>query len=363
MDNRPVYHLVYKSKKRNTAGSKAPRDITQICNDLGFHEIVMPVIPAQRNKLYIKLWLLTTGVWAWRNICRKIPKGSALIYQHPTYGIRLTYRYINKLQKKKNCRCIALIHDLESLRKGIAGVVESNDRRNEIGDNLLLKRFDAVICHNDSMKEYLVRQGVDAEKLVTLEIFDYLTDATPVQHNRKEGMPSIAVAGNLAAGKSTYIYKMTEEQHNPNLQIHLFGINYDEEKKLPNTVYHGSYTPEELVGALDADFGLVWDGPEAKYCTGNTGEYLRYNNPHKTSLYLAAGIPVVVWKEAAIARFVEKNGVGITVESLYEVENAIQRVNRQDYELMHENAGRIAAKLRDGAYFKSAVSKALSIVE
>ncbi|NRO11242.1 Beta-1,6-galactofuranosyltransferase WbbI [Lactobacillus helveticus] len=48
----------------------------------------------------------------------------------------------------------------------------------------------------------------------------------------------------------------------------------------------------------------------------NTGNYLRYNDPHKLSLYLASGIPVIIWKKAAEAKFVEENKVGITVDSL-----------------------------------------------
>ena len=34
----------------------------------------------------------------------------------------------------------------------------------------------------------------------------------------------------------------------------------------------------------------MWDGPSPDTCAGVYGAYLRYNNPHKTSLYLAAGL-------------------------------------------------------------------------
>ena len=35
-------------------------------------------------------------------------------------------------------------------------------------------------------------------------------------------------------------------------------------------------------------------------------DYLRINNPHKTSLYLACGIPIITWNKAAIAQYVRK---------------------------------------------------------
>lgn len=62
-------------------------------------------------------------------------------------------------------------------------------------------------------------------------------------------------------------------------------------------IWHGSFKPEESPEHLQG----VWDGDSVDTCAGNTGAYLRYNNPHKTSLYLACGMPVIVWKEAAIA--------------------------------------------------------------
>ena len=50
---------------------------------------------------------------------------------------------------------------------------------------------------------------------------------------------------------------------------------------------------------MEGSFGLVWDGISVETCAGVYGEYLKVNNPHKTSLYLASGIPVIIWKEAA----------------------------------------------------------------
>lgn len=55
----------------------------------------------------------------------------------------------------------------------------------------------------------------------------------------------------------------------------------------------GSYMPEELPEKLEAKYGLVWDGLEITSCEGTFGQYLKYNNPHKFSLYMAAGIAVI----------------------------------------------------------------------
>ena len=106
--------------------------------------------------------------------------------------------------QRKGCYFIALIHDLESLRGGIEGFVRKKRRTNEIGDNILLKHFDAVICHNQHMKDYLVSKGFASERLFVLEIFDYLTDEPCILTSEQDQL-SIAIAGNLASSKCGYI--------------------------------------------------------------------------------------------------------------------------------------------------------------
>ena len=72
-------------------------------------------------------------------------------------------------------------------------------------------------------------------------------------------------------------------------------------------------------------------------CSGNTGEYLKYNNPHKLSLYMASGLPVIVWKKSAIAEFVLSNNVGIAVDSIFEIKDNINKITDEQYADMRKN--------------------------
>ena len=126
-----------------------------------------------------------------------------------------------------------------------------------------------------------------------------------------------------------------------------------------NLKYFGSFKPDELPGKLEGKFGLVWDGDSLDTCSGNTGNYLRYNNPHKTSLYLSAGIPVIIWKEAAMSNFIEKHKAGILVESLTEIDDVINNISDSDYTELKNNAIQIGMQLRNGYYYKKAVQKCL----
>ncbi len=345
---------------------KAPEDIDDLCRRSGMTGFPMPQFPSEKGKLYQKAWLFFVCSSNWRKLRKVVCDGDIVLYQHPMYGNRVALRFIPKIREKKNCRFVAVIHDLESLRKGIAGVIERSQKTNEISDNDLLKQFDAVICHNEHMKEYLVSQGFEADKLVCLGIFDYLCDCDK-ERSKKSDKPEIAIAGNLVPGKCAYIYDILgrdkETDPNPDLTVHLYGNNFDENAASGCMVYHGSYTPEELPAQLEGDFGLVWDGPSARTCEGNTGEYLKYNDPHKTSLYLASGMPVIVWSQAAIADFVLENGAGIAVDSLYRLDDVISDISADDYARMCERAGEIGKKIRSGFYFTGAWNQCMKILE
>ena len=87
---------------------------------------------------------------------------------------------------------------------------------------------------------------------------------------------------------------------------------------------------------------------------------MRYNNPHKLSLYLSSGLPVIIWKQAAEATFVEKNGVGYTVKSLYEIPELMKKISENEYKNITENVSRISKKLINGEYMQLALREALS---
>lgn len=361
MARRDLYYLQYDTFRRNTAGYKAPGDVYQICRKEGYHRVTMPAYPHGKSRFYIRRWLLTVGTWNWILFGKKVPKQAIVLCQHPQQGSRLAVRYIRRYQKQ-GIRFIVLIHDLESLRGGIKGVVLKNRRTNSIGDNQLLKLYDAVICHNKYMRKYLVSTGLDERRLVDLEIFDYLSKTDPIPSGKSKH-PSICIAGNLAKTKSGYISKIHSGGNNRNLTVHLYGILYEPEDDNERLLYHGSYEPDELAEHLEGDFGLVWDGTEASTCSGNTGEYLKYNNPHKASLYLSAGIPVIVWRQAAIADYVLEQGVGIVVDNLYSLDAIISGISAEEYQKMVSAARSVSQKLRSGYYTISAIREAVSRIQ
>lgn len=130
-------------------------------------------------------------------------------------------------------------------------------------------------------------------------------------------------------------------------------------KNIENIHYQGSLPVNEIPKYLDRGFGLVWDGNSINGCCGQAGEYLRYNNPHKLSLYLSSGIPVIIWEKAAEAEFVRNNNLGILVDKLDELENILGQLDKEKYEEMCNSVKKIAERLKKGYYGEHALLKAL----
>lgn len=355
-----IYYTGFEEKSRNTAGGKAPADIKELCRrrEYNFVKILHP--PERLPDALQKVWKFHFALKYWNFLKNTLRSGDVFIYQHPLYIKVIASRYISAL-KAKGVKLVVLIHDLETLRKGIDGFIKESKVNEEV-ELTLFKQFDIVICHNGKMKQFLLEQGFDEKQLVCLEIFDYLGDAVCPTHTKGE-KPSIAIAGSLHKGKCGYIYKILDGVHNQNLHVDLFGNFFEETEASKQLEYHGSFSPEELPKYLTSDFGLVWDGTEVETCAGNTGEYLKFNNPHKTSLYLSSQLPVIVWSQAAIADFVLKNNVGIAVNSLYELEDAISAVSQEEYSRMSRNTRKVSDQLHNGYYFYRALDEGLRRIQ
>ena len=144
-----------------------------------------------------------------------------------------------------------------------------------------------------------------------------------------------------------------------NWVMDLYGKGFEPERNTRDSVrYHGFIQADDFIAQVETDFGLVWDGDSPDTCVGAWGEYLRINDPHKTSFYLKAGIPVIVWSQAAMAPFIQEEGVGIAVNSIGEINEALACLTADDYKRMKERALLMGQRLAEGHYIKSGLRAA-----
>ena len=332
------------------AASKARRDADAIAQRLGYEPFQFRGARTADGSLMGAVRLALDGLRNWRRLIREAEPGSLVLIQYPHYPMKSAFlaRWMLPLARRRGLRFIALVHDLDGLRGLHGSAAVYSDRQ-------LLPKFDAVICHNQRMAKYLKEQRMPSDKLVPLGIFDYLTDAEGMPHRLLDG---VAVAGNLSPEKCGYVGELVRKP----LALHLYGKGLEAGDLPENVRLHGAFPPEILPGELTGGFGLVWDGPSADTCAGPSGEYLRYNDPHKFSLYMAAGLPVAIWSHAALADFTRENGVGIVIDNLDDLGNALDGLSGEQYEGLCRNAAKIGNEVRDGAYLTRALSQAEALL-
>ena len=338
-----------KDSGARNAGNKARNDVEEIVKREGYQPLLLTVddwyhmgtVKAQQHKAK-----------ALAQAFSQLKSGDQLLIQFPMLHHSFFTTHLVKKIQRKGVKVYFIIHDLEALRYANLDTVPLKHKiRVHLQESSLLKRADGVIAHNPIMKSVLVDKGIAESKIVSLGIFDYLIPDFQEKTTQTKDQP-IIVAGNLAQEKAGYLYVLPETP-----SYNLYGVGFDKNRALENETYFGSFLPDELPAALEGGFGLVWDGDSAETCSGVFGEYLRYNNSHKASLYLASGFPLVVWEQSALSHFVLENGCGIVVESLHDLKNTIENLSDVDYQELVANAKNIGKKIRDGFYLTSALKE------
>ena len=333
------FYISFNSKP-GTASSKAIDDCTQILSSLGYQNFNLTA--KITNRFYL-LSILT----AVTKLLFSIRPTDVIAIQYPLLSGNQLFRYMIKLLHARGVKVLAIVHDLDDLR------YRSSANATGRSDAALLNDYDAVIVHNQAMMAWLRDKGVTSS-LVSLEIFDYLSDQ-PAAFNEAAGpfTRTVAFAGNLA--KSTFIYDLDTIS---DWQFNFYGPNIElsQLSKKNNLHWGGILSAEAIIAGMDGAFGMIWDGTCLSSLDEQYGNYLRFNNPHKLSLYLAAGLPVIVPKDAAIAAFVVRHQIGLTLADLSSL-NGLEISDRQ-YAQYKKNAFYIGEKLKAGCYLRKAIKKA-----
>jgi len=345
-----MYYISRNYKSLFNAAGKAKTDCEVVFNkmgfkNLGFKQSSIPnsAVGTIKNFFGILFALL------------KLPRRSIIITQYPNNKFRGMIVFFAKM---KHCKIITLVHDVRIL-KGRTKDVEAELKQ--------IVNSEVIIVHNPSMKQWFLDQGVTIP-IIVLGIFDYISEKKPMQNATiiPKDSYDIAYAGGFGDGKNSYIFDF-DVLENSNYNLRLYGVGFDPNKRKvvedKSVVYYeGVFKSDEVAYKIESDFGLVWDGISTETCSGNYGEYLKFNNPHKTSLYLLCGLPIIIWDKAALADFVKTHNIGITVSNLKDLNKILGDLTSVDYLKMKQNVADIQIKVMQGYFVETAINKALSVI-
>lgn len=336
-----MYYLGNLENNFYDAGNKARKDCEIIFNKFNMKKIKLSYFSINKVSNTFIFKCIEQGIAVILNFKFLFKRNLLFFFQFPL-SRKWGYLYLYNL---KNLNPVTIIHDLDGVRY--------KDKEKLEKEIKYLNKSKYIISHNSKMTELLIRNGVTKNKIKNLNIFDYILKEEDREINKIK-TSDICFAGNLE--KSLFIYKLKKIK---NVKMDVFGINYQEEKNQGDFNYCGAYPPNEIHKKLSGRYGLIWDGDSLKECNGLYGEYLKYNNPHKFSLYVAAGIPVVTWKKAAIAEFIDKENLGITVDSLYDLEKELLNLSNEEYEEKVKNILKLREKIINGEILTKLIQEIL----
>ena len=271
--------------------------------------------------------------------------GDIVVLQYP---VKKYYRLICCVARMKGAKTITLIHDLGCFRRRKLSIEEEIKK---------LSLTDVIIAANQNMIEWLRKHGCQVP-MTDQKVWDYLSEAKPDNVYQPEN--SCLFVGDLNPQKNGYLYKLPTS-----LKIDIYGNGGFEITPFHcyNIVNHGFTDSDNLISNGCGRWGLLWYGTGLVHDeTEFIGEYIRYCNPHKLALYMRAGKPVIIWEHAADADFVREKGVGITVDSLENLDKRLASISEEEYLQMLLNINQVAAKMAEGYYIKSAINRARALI-
>jgi hypothetical protein len=330
------YYIAQAYRKVANAGSKPSMDFETVLKRRGYKNLGLPSISTNSPTLW---W-----IWNWlsaRLAILRMPKRSVIALQYPDQRhLSDIYTRIQQLGNKS----VILIHDINELRGWETWYPD------------ILKTANVMIAHTRNMCEW-IKHKFNRNNIVELGIFDYLQDESSVSEYKKEDtVYTIVFAGRL--GKADFLNEL--ELSVAMFSLKLFGNGITDNVRQKDFVdYKGVCLPDELPSKIRKfDFGLVWDGDSVNECTGQMGEYLKYNCPYKLSSYIASGLPVIIWDKMGMAPFVKKYNIGITVSSLLDLSATLSKISTENYAIMRRNAEYMQERLHKGEFYEYALLKA-----
>lgn len=272
-------------------------------------------------------------------IIASISPGDIVFFQHPTWHpLKFEEGLIDRI-KAYGGRVIIVVHDLEPLMfegsrfmlKYVIGIFNS---------------AEVLVVPSYAMKKFLQENGVREDmKFAIQEIWDYTTE---IQFS---GDPKFQKEIHFAGNPSKFLFP---QQWNYDVPLKVYT---SEQCTGENAQGMGYMAPNNLLLELaKGGFGLVWYGEDYWH------QYMTYNNTFKLSTYLAAGIPVIVPRGISNQYLIEKNHLGLIVDSLEDAVEKVRNMSEADYQEYVRYIREFSFLIRKGYFTKKFLIEAVQMM-
>lgn len=268
-----------------------------------------------------------------------ISGGDIVFFQHPTWHhLRFEEGLIERI-KAYGGRVVIVVHDVEPL------MIESS--RFMLGYVIdIFNSAEVLIVPSFTMEKFLLENGIrENMKFVIQELWDYTTDINFSQ------TPMFQKEIHFAGNPSKFLFP---NQWSFDVPLKVYTAEQCRGKNVQSMGWMDSSSL--LLELAKGGFGLVWYGDEYWY------QYMKYNNTFKLSTYLAAGIPVIVPRGISNQYLIEKNHLGLVVDSLEEAVEQVGNMAETEYQEYVRHISNFAMLIRNGYFSKKFLIDAMQVL-
>lgn len=262
--------------------------------------------------------------------------GDIVIIQYPVWnGYKFLSGLIGRI-KAYGGRIVIFIHDVEALMFENAHwmLQETID---------IFNQAELLIVPSVEMKKFLLENGIKGNvKFVIQEIFDYITG---IDFDRN---PQFVKEMHFAGNPDKL---PTSNEWNYDILLKIYSTQMCAGRNVKQMDW---MNPSALLLEIaKGGFGLVWYGNEYWH------QYMKHNNSLKLSVYLAAGVPVVAPIDISNRDMIEKNHLGLLVNSVDEAVDKILGMTEKEYNCYVEHIKKFAILIRNGYFTKKFLIEAI----
>lgn len=248
-----------------------------------------------------------------------------VICQFPTgNGFKFEWELVNRIRCYQ-CRVVIFVHDSESI------VRDSN--QTALPETIrLYNQAEVLIIPSLMMRQFLLDNGIRKDmKFIIQEMWDYPMEMS--WNHSPEFIREIHYIGSRFTEIEDWDYEMP-------LKVYTFSPEQGQK-----VYYMGKLSQGEQISALSkGGFGLIW------FQDANSRRGMEYDNSFELSRYLAAGIPVIVPAGISNQTLIEKNHLGLVVNSIEEAVTAAEAVTEKEYQRYARDVKQFASAIREGRY-------------
>ncbi|MFW9975731.1 MAG: hypothetical protein ACFFDQ_10720 [Candidatus Thorarchaeota archaeon] len=335
--------LVKDVDDKKQAMSKTVDDVLQICSSMNIDVVNMTGrITGQ---------VLKTLKYMWR-------KGRVLIiypyFISPGLPRKIGFRtFLLRLLSLRR-KLIIYTVDLPLEQREIEGIYGTSEEYRI--QEKIFKLADYIMVFGKEMEEIIKsKHSLPNASFIYFELLDYcIPGPIEVKSKLPSNQSNLVIAGHLMERIMRSTLESLPQIHNPEIKYHFYGLDGEWIRELRNDmIYHGQTDYYQIVKEVSKyDFGVVLRNLSSEHM-----KYLSTGSTSRFSLYMAAGIPVLVPSGYSYpANIVKKYGVGVLFDNLEDLPAAIEK-GTNSYTHLLSNVKELQKKVRSGFFIRRAMAE------